>query len=144
MVTGVLHDSTNQSNRAKRRSQSQPASKEQPVVARTLFATDKNARTTLLIPKALIASLPAFDGKSEKFELFEELFRNDIKMHPPLTEIRKINYFHSLLRGNALQAFCNIDDSKKDSLDEIMTIFKRRLIWRLFVDGKNKMRMRCA
>ena len=36
------------------------------------------------------------------------------------------NYFHSLLRGGALQAFCNIEDSKKDSLDEIITIFKRR------------------
>ena len=36
------------------------------------------------------------------------------------------NYFHSLLRGGALQAFCNIEDLKKDSLDEIITIFKRR------------------
>ena len=47
-------------------------------------------------------------------------------MYPHLTEIQKINYFHSLLRGDALQAFCNIEDSKKDSLDEIITIFKRR------------------
>ena len=47
-------------------------------------------------------------------------------MYPHLTEIQKINYFHSLLRGDALQAFCNIEDTKKDSLDEIMTIFKRR------------------
>ena len=78
------------------------------------------------MPKALTASLPTFDGKSEKFELFEDLFRNNIKMYPHLTEIQKINYFHSLLRGDALQAFCNIEDTKKDSLDEIMTIFKRR------------------
>ena len=27
---------------------------------------------------------------------------------------------------DALQAFCNIEDAKKDSLEEIMTIFKRR------------------
>ena len=47
-------------------------------------------------------------------------------MYPHLTEPQKINYFHSLLRGDALQAFCNIEDSKKDSLDGIMTIFKRR------------------
>ena len=47
-------------------------------------------------------------------------------MYPHLTEIQKINYFHSLLRGDALQAFCNIGDSKKDSLDEIITIFKRQ------------------
>ena len=65
-------------------------------------------------------------GNLKKFELFEDLFRNNIKMYPHLTEPQKSNYFHSLLRGDALQAFCNIKDSKKDSLDEIMTIFKRR------------------
>ena len=126
MVTGVLNDSTNQPKRAKVRSQSQPPSKERPTAARTLFAPDKTSATTLPMPKALTASLPTFDGKSEKFELFEDLFRNNIKMYPHLTELQKINYFHSLLRGDALQAFCNIEDSKKDSLDEIMTIFKRR------------------
>ena len=124
MVTGVLTDSTNQPKRTKARSQSQPTSKERPIVARTLFATDKNDGTALPMPKALTASLPTFNGKSEKFELFEDLFRNNIKMYPHLTEIQKINYFHSLLRGDALQAFCNIEDTKKDSLDEIMTIFK--------------------
>ena len=126
MVTGVLTDSTNQPKKTKARSQSQPTSKERPVVARTLFTSEKGDSTTLPMPKALTASLPTFDGKSEKFELFEDLFRNNIKMYPHLTEIQKINYFHSLLRGDALQAFCNIEDAKKDSLDEIMTIFKRR------------------
>ena len=47
-------------------------------------------------------------------------------MYLHLTEPQKINYFHSLLRGDALKAFCNIEDSTKDSLDEIMAIFKRR------------------
>ena len=126
MVTGVLNDSTNQPKRAKVRSQSQPQSKERPTAARTLFAPDKSSATTLPMPKALTASLPTFDRKSEKFELFEDLFRNNIKMYPHLTELQKINYFHSLLTGDALQAFCNIEDSKKDSLDEIMSIFKRR------------------
>ena len=65
MVTGVLTDSTNQQKRTKARSQSQPTSKERPVVARTLFATDKNDGTALPMPKALTASLPTFDGKSE-------------------------------------------------------------------------------
>ena len=78
------------------------------------------------MPKALTASLPSFDGKSDNFQLFGDLFRNNIKMYPHLTEPQNINYFHSLLRGDALQAFCNIEDSKKDSLDDIMTIFKRR------------------
>ena len=126
MVTGVLNDSTNQPKRTKIRSQSQPPSKERPAITRTLFAPDQNNTTMLPMPKALTASLPTFDRKSEKFELFESLFRNNIKMYPHLTEIQKINHFHSLLRGDALQAFCNIEDSKKDSLDEIITIFKRR------------------
>ena len=126
MVTGILNDSTNQPKRTRIRSQSQPPSKQRPAAARTLFAQDKSSTTMLPMPKALTASLPTFDGKSEKFELFEDLFRNNIKMYPHLTEIQKINYFHSLLRGDALQAFCNIEDSKKDSLDEIMTLFKRR------------------
>ena len=123
MVTGVLTDSTNQPKRTKARSQSQPASKERPVVARTLFAPEKNDKTTLPMPKALTASLPTFDGKSEKFEIFEDLFRNNIKMYPHLTEIQKIKYLHSLLRGDALQAFRNNKDSKKDSLDEIFKLF---------------------
>ena len=77
------------------------------------------------MPKALTASLPTFDGISEKFELFEDLFRIKIKMYPNLTEIQKVNYFHSLLRVDALQAFCKKEDTKKELLDEIMTIFKR-------------------
>ena len=90
------------------------------------------------MPKALTASLPVFDGKSEKFELFEDLFRNNIKMYPHLTEIQKINYFHSLLRGNALQAYCNLDDTKKDNLEEVITAFKRR-----FGDFQSSAKARC-
>ena len=125
MVTGVLTDSTNHPKRPKIKSQRQPASKERPAVARTLFGTEKSDNPLLPMPKTLTASLPTFDGKPEKFELFEDLFRNIIKMYPHLTELPKINYFHSLLHGDALEAFCNIEDAKKDLLEEIM-IFKRR------------------
>ena len=143
MVRGVLTESTNQPKRPKIRSQSQPASKERPAVARTLFGAEKNNNTTLPIPKALTASLPTFDGKSEKFELFEDLFRNNIKLYPHLTEIQKTNYFPSLFRGDALQAFCNIEDSKKDSFEEIMKIFKTSFR-RLPINGKSRMRMGCT
>ena len=138
MVTGVLTDSPNQPKNTKARSQCQPTSKERPVVVRTLFASEENDNTALPMPKALTASIPTFDGKSEKFEPFEDLFRNNIKMYPHLTEIQKLNYFHSLLRGDALQAFCNIEDTKKDLLDEIMTIFKRR-----FEDYLSMAKTRC-
>ena len=45
-------------------------------------------------------------------------------MYPHLTEIQKIKIFHSLLSGDALQAFCYIEDSKKDSLEDITTTCK--------------------
>ena len=90
------------------------------------------------MPKALTASLPAFDGKSEKFELFEDLFRNNIKMYPHLTEVQKMKYFHPLLRGNALQAYCNLEDTKKDNLEEVLTAFKRR-----FGDFQSAAKARC-
>ena len=130
MVTGVLNDSTNQPTKrpkAQRILSEQP--KDRPSTSKILFAPQPQTfpSTNLLpMPKALTASLPVFDGKSEKFELFEDLFRNNIKMYPHLTEIQKINYFHSLLRGNALQAYCNLDDTKKDNLEEVITAFKRR------------------
>ena len=59
-------------------------------------------------------------------------------MYPHLTEIQKINYFHSLLRGNALQACCNLDDTKKDNLEEVITAFKRR-----FGDFQSSAKARC-
>ena len=59
-------------------------------------------------------------------------------MLPPLTEIQKISYFHSLLRGNALQAYCNLDDAKEDILEEVITEFKRR-----FGDFQPSAKARC-
>ena len=104
-------------------------SKDRPSTSKFLFAPQpKNFSSTNLfpMPKALTSSLPIFDSKSEKFELFEDLFRNNIKKYPHFTEIQKINYFQSLLRGDALQAYCNLDDTKKDNPEEVITAFKRR------------------
>ena len=50
------------------------------------------------LPKSLTTTLPMFDGKSEKFELFEDLFQTSLKIHNQLTEEERINYFHSLMR----------------------------------------------
>ena len=142
MVTGVLNDSTNQpTKRLKQQRASNEQTKDRPSTSKILFAPQPQtfpATNLLPMPKALTASLPVFDGKSEKFELFEDLFRNNIKMYPHLTEIQKINYFHSLLRGNALQAYCNLDDTKKDNLEEVITAFKRR-----FGDFQSSAKTRC-
>ena len=54
------------------------------------------------LPKSLTTTMPTFDGKSEKFGLFEDRFQTNLKIHNQLTEQDKINYFHSLMRGVAL------------------------------------------
>ena len=99
MVTGVLNDSTNQpTKRSKQQRASNEQPKDRPSTSKILFAPQPQtfpATNLLPMPKALTASLPVVNGKSEKFELFEDLFRNNIKMYPHLTEIQKINYFHS-------------------------------------------------
>ena len=101
MVTGVLNDSTNQpTKRPKQQHSLSEPTKDRPTTSRLLFAPQTQTfqpPNMLPMPEAITASLPVFDGKSETFDLFEDLFRNNIKMYPHLTEIPKIKYFHSLL-----------------------------------------------
>ena len=68
------------------------------------------------LPKPLKTTMPTFNGKSEKFELFEDLFQTNLKIHNQLTEGDKINYFHSLMRGDALQTFENITSPNRENL----------------------------
>ena len=77
------------------------------------------------MPKSLTTMIPRFDGNSEKFELFEDLFQTSLKIHNQLTEKDKINYFHSLLRGDALQKFKNNIDPTREKLGEIPTVFRK-------------------
>ena len=69
-----------------------------------------------------------FDGKSEKFELFEDLFHTMIKMQPAMTEQMKINHFHSLLRKGALQTFRNINSINRQTLEDVLVIFRRKYV----------------
>ena len=69
-----------------------------------------------------------FDSKSEMFELFEDLFHTMIKMQPDMTETMKINHFHSLLRKNALQSFRNINSSNRQTLEDILAVFRRKYV----------------
>ena len=70
--------------------------------------------------------MPTFDGKNEKFELFEDLFNTHLTAYPNIKENEKINYFHSLLRGDALQTFRNLPVKNKNTLHEISAAFRRR------------------
>ena len=61
-----------------------------------------------------------FDGKSESFELFEDLFHTMIKMQPEMSEQMKINHFHSLLKKRALQTFRNISTGNKQTRVDVL------------------------
>ena len=80
------------------------------------------------LPKSLTTTTPAFDGKTEKFELFEDLFQASLKIHDQLTEDDRINYFHSLMRGDALQTFKNINGPTREKLEEILAVFRRKYV----------------
>ena len=80
------------------------------------------------LPKSLTTTMPTFNGKSEKIEMFEDLFQTSLKIHNQLTEEDKINHFHSLMRGDALQTFKNITSPNRESLGEILTVFRRKYV----------------
>ena len=80
------------------------------------------------LPNSLTTTLLTFDGKTEKFELFEDLLQTSLKIHNLLTEDDRINYFHSLMRGDALQTFKNIDGPTREKLGEILAVFRRKYV----------------
>ena len=69
-----------------------------------------------------------FDGKNEKFVLFEDLFHTMLKMQPEMTEAMKINSFHAHLRKEALQTFRNISAVNKKTLDDVLIVFRRKYV----------------
>ena len=80
------------------------------------------------LSKSLTTTMPIFDGRSEKFKMFEDLFQTSLKIHNQMTEEDKLNYFHSLMRGDALQTFKNITRLNGMSLGEILTVFCRKYV----------------
>ena len=89
---------------------------------------NNNISRILKLPKSLTSTMPTFDGNSEKFELYEDLFQTNLKMHNQLTQEDKINYFHSLMRGDTLQTFKNITTPNRKNLGEIITVFRRKYV----------------
>ena len=119
------------------RSENTPATIEadQILLALQQLATNSNAANfnnnisrTMKLPKSLTTTMPTFDGKSEKFELFEDLFQTSLKIHNQLTQEDKINYFHSLMRGDALQTSKNITTPNRENLGEILTVFRKTYV----------------
>ena len=151
MVTAVQEEipycspTTSSGKKKKARSTSQPQFRsentpatieaDQILLALQQMATNSNAANfnnnisrISKLPKSLTTTMPTFDGKSEKFELFEDLFQTSLKIHNQLTEEDKIYYFHSLMRGDALQTFKNISSPNRKNLTEILTVFRRKYV----------------
>ena len=74
--------------------------------------------------------MPTFDGKTEKIDLFDDLFQTSLKIHNQLTEDDRINYFPSLMRGDALETFKNISGPTRENLGEILSVFRRKYVKR--------------
>ena len=89
---------------------------------------NNNSNRISKLPNSLTTTMPPFDGRSKKFELFEDLFQTSLKIHNQLTEEDKRNYFHSLMRGDALQTFKNISSPNRENLTEILTVFRRNYV----------------
>ena len=60
--------------------------------------------------------------------MFEDLFQTILKIHNHLTEENNINYFHSLMRGDALQTIKNTTIPNRENLGEIVTVFRRKYV----------------
>ena len=88
----------------------------------------KNYNRISKLPKSLTKTGPSFEGKSEKFQLFEDLFQTSLKIHNQLTEEDRINYFISLMRGDSLQTFKNINGPTRVNLWEILAVFRRKYV----------------
>ena len=118
------------------RSENTPATIEadQIFLALQQLATSSNANVNNNInkvsklPKSFRTTMPTFDGKSEKFELFEDLFQTSLKIHNQLTEEDKLHYFHSLMRADALRMFKNITSPNRENLGEILTVCCRKYV----------------
>ena len=80
------------------------------------------------LPKAISTTMPTFDGCNDKFEHFEDLFTTSLKVYPNISEEEQIHYFHSLLRGDALQTYRNMTDTNRASLEDIISTFRRRYV----------------
>ena len=142
MVTGA---STSSGKQKRNRSTSQTQFRSENTLAaveaaQILFAVQQLANNNISanfhnninriskLPKSLTTTMPTFDWKSWKFELFEDLFQTSLKTHNQLTEDDRINYFNSLMRGSALQTYKNINGLIRENFGKILGVFRRKYV----------------
>ena len=107
-----------------------PAPEQDPInrLADVLTSMQNRPTAQQLTIRPVTSNTMTFDGKSEKFELFEDLFHTMIKMQAATTEQMKINHFHSLLRKNVLQIFKNISTANRQTLENVLIIFRLKYV----------------
>ena len=107
-----------------------PAPEQDPInmLADVLTSMQNRPTAQQLTIRAVNSNTRTFNGQSEKFELFEDLFHTMIKMQPDMSEQMKINHVHSLLRKNALQTFRNISTAYRQTLEDVIIIFRRQYV----------------
>ena len=107
-----------------------PTTSSDPInrLAEVLVGMNNRPSAQTLMVRPVSTTTLTFDGKSEKFELFEDLFHAMIKTQPDMTETMKINHFHSLLQMNALQTFRNISTANRQTLEDILAVFRRKYV----------------
>ena len=88
----------------------------------------KNINRFSKVPKSPTTLMPTFDGKTEKFQLSEDPFQTSLKIHNQLTEDDRINYFHSLMNGDALQTIKNNNGPTGENLGQILAIFRSKYL----------------
>ena len=80
------------------------------------------------LPKALSTTMPTFNGRNDKFEHFAGLFMTNLKEYPNISEEEEVHYYHSLLSDDALQTYCNMTDTNRASLEDIIATFRRQYV----------------
>ena len=87
------------------------------------IATQQRPQTATML-KPVSTNTLIFDGKNEKFELFQDLFHTMLKMQQEMTEAMKFHHF----RKEALQTFRNISALNKKTLDDVLIVFRRKYV----------------
>ena len=91
------------------------------------IATQQQPQTATML-KPVSTNTLIFDGKNEKFDVFEDQFHTRLKRPPEMTEAMKINHFHAHLRKEALQTFRSISATNKKTLDDVLIVFRRKYV----------------
>ena len=97
-------------------------------LADVIMGMNNKPSAQTLIVRLVSTTTLTFDGKCEEFELFEHLFDTMIRMQPDMTKTKKINYFQSLLRKNALQTFRKISSVNRQTLEDTLAIFRWKYV----------------